>query len=308
MFTIGRNFHLIHMTDDFDALEAWYDDVFSVSRWVTKSYAPELKRVASLVGIGDLCIEPMSPCFEDEGWEKVPLGRFFKRWGPQWHSIAWYVDTAEGLTELRDGLEDVDVELLGLLGGRLEHSDEHAVEDRPIFTHPKDTVTQLEFMVAIPEIPDPRLHVSYRSTWWHDTHPLHIRKSSHFTLATRTLDRARQVYVDVIGGKVLHECENELLRSRSIFVAVGPYDIVELAEPLESGTPIADYVDANHHGLFSVSLQVEDLDDAARYLKSKGIEARSGDTETFLSDPATTQAVHWAFTTAAIPGDTRPDW
>ena len=43
------------------------------------------------------------------------------------------------------------------------------------------------------------------------------------------------MYVDVIGGTVLHEGENELLRTRSIFVAVGRDDVVELAEPLESG-------------------------------------------------------------------------
>ena len=155
---------------------------------------------------------------------------------------------------------------------------------------------------------DPRLHVSYRPTWWRDTHPLHIRKHSHFTLGTRDLDRARTMYVDVIGGTVLHEGQNDLLKTRSIFVAVGHDDVVELAEPLESATPIADYLDANHHGLFSVSLQVEDLATAARYLASKGIEARTEDSETFVSDPATTHGVHWAFTTAAIPNDARPAW
>jgi catechol 2,3-dioxygenase-like lactoylglutathione lyase family enzyme len=308
VFTLGRNFHVIHMSDDIAALDAWYDDVFSVNRWVTNSLSPELRRIASLVGIGNLCIEPMQPAFDLDGWETVPLGRFYRRWGRQWHSIAWYVDDVEGLTELRDRLEAADVELLGLLGGRLEH-DADAPEDRPIFTHPNSTLTQLEFMVPPTEFMfDPRLHVSYRATWWHDTHPLHIRKHSHFTLATRDLDHARKIYVDVIGGKVIHEGQNDLLKTRSIYVAVGHDDIVELAQPLESATPIADYVDTNHHGLFSVSLQVEDLGAATRYLTSKAIAARAQDSETFLSDPATTHGVHWAFTTAEIPHDTRPAW
>jgi hypothetical protein len=98
------------------------------------------------------------------------------------------------------------------------------------------------------------------------------------------------------------------LKTRSIFVAVGRDDVVELAEPLESGTPVADYLDVNHHGLFSVSLQVEDLAAATRYLTAKGIEARIEDSETFVSDPATTHGVHWGFTTAAIPRDSRPAW
>jgi extradiol dioxygenase family protein len=163
-------------------------------------------------------------------------------------------------------------------------------------------------MVPTEFIFDPRLHVSYRSTWWHDTHPLHIRKQSHFTLGTRDLDHARKIYVDVIGGTVLHEGQNDLLKTRSIFVAVGHDDVVELAQPLEAGTPIADYLDANHHGLFSVTLQVEDLGAAARYLRSKDIEARVESAATFISDPATSHGVHWAVTTAEIPNDARAPW
>ena len=67
MFTIGRNFHVIHMTDDMAALDAWYDDVFSVNRWITDNYNPDLHRFASLFGIGDLCIESMQPAFADDG-------------------------------------------------------------------------------------------------------------------------------------------------------------------------------------------------------------------------------------------------
>jgi catechol 2,3-dioxygenase-like lactoylglutathione lyase family enzyme len=307
VFTIGRNFHLIHMTDELATLDAWYDDVFSVNRWIANNYNPDLHRHASLVGIGDLCIEPMQPSFEDDGWNKGPIGRYFERSGTSWHSIAWYVDDVEGLTELRDALEGAGVELLALLGDKLEH-DPDAPEDRPIFTHPDSTVTQLEFMVPTPMLYDPRLHVSYRPTWWHDTHPLHIRKTSHLTLATRDLERARDLYVDVIGGRLLHEGESDLLRTRSAYVAVGRDDVVELAEPLEAGTPIAEYVDANHHGLFAVWLQVDDLAGATGYLASKKVGWSIEDATSFLSDPETTQGAHWGVTTAAIPGDTRPDW
>ena len=184
MFTVGRNFHVIHMTDDLAALDAWYVDVFGMQRYVIENYSPELHRHASLGVIGELCIEPMQPAFDDERWNRGPIGRYYERSGISWHSIAWYVDDVEGLTELRDGLEAADVELLALLGGKLEH-DADAPEDRPIFTHPNSTVTQLEFMVPHPNIPDVRPHPAFSPAWWHTTHPLHIRKTSHFTLATR---------------------------------------------------------------------------------------------------------------------------
>jgi catechol 2,3-dioxygenase-like lactoylglutathione lyase family enzyme len=307
MISIGRNFHVIHLTDDMATLDAWYDDVFAVNRWIADNYNPDLHRFASLVGIGGLCIEPMQPAFDDDGWNRGPIGRYYERSGTSWHSIAWYVDDVDGLTELRDGLEAAGVELLALLGGKLEH-DADAPEDRPIFTHPNSTVTQLEFMVPTPLLYDPRLHESYRATWWHDTHPLHIRKTSHFTLATRELERARDLYVDVIGGTLLHEGENDILHTRSAYVAVGRDDVVELAEPLDGGTPIADYVDAEHHGLFAVWLQVEDLAGATDHLETKKVAPCLEDGASFLSDPDTTHGVHWGVTTAAIPGDTRPDW
>ncbi len=307
MFTIGRTFHVIHMTDDLAALDAWYDDVFGIQWYVLENYSPELHRHASLGVIGQLCIEPMQPAFEDDRWNRGPIGRYYERSGVSWHSIAWYVDDVEGLTELRDELEKADVELLALLGGKLEHAAD-APEDRPIFTHPNSTVTQLEFMVPHPLIPDVRMHPAFTPAWWHATHPLHIRKTSHFTLATRDLEQARDLYVNVIGGVVLHEGENDLLRTRSAYVAIGRDDVVEVAEPLDGGTPIAEYVDANHHGLFAAWLQVEDLASATGYLTSKQITASLEDGANFLSDPATTKGVHWGVTTASIPGDTRPDW
>jgi hypothetical protein len=307
MFTIGRNFHAIHMTDDLEALDLWYDDVFGIQWYALHNYSPELHRHASLGVIGELCIEPMQPAFEDEGWNRGPIGRYYERSGISWHSIAWYVTDGEGLTELRDLLEAEDVELLGLLGGKLEH-DADEPEDRPIFTHPNSTVTQLEFMVAHPWIPDPRPHPAFSPTWWHTTHPLHIRKTSRFTLATRDLAAAKRMYVDVLHGTLLHEDDNDLLRTRSAYVAIGSDDVVELAEPVDSGTPLADYVERRHHGLFATWLEVEDLAGATAHLTAKQVAASLEDGASFLSDPATSHGVHWGVTTAAIPGDTRASW
>ena len=57
---IGKLFHIIHMTGDLPALEAWYDDVFSVRRgFLDHNYMPGEKRDASLVTLGDCVIEPL---------------------------------------------------------------------------------------------------------------------------------------------------------------------------------------------------------------------------------------------------------
>ena len=41
---IGRLFHIIHMTDDLAAIEAWYEDVFSPYPMMESSYAESLRR------------------------------------------------------------------------------------------------------------------------------------------------------------------------------------------------------------------------------------------------------------------------
>ena len=56
-FQIGKNFHIIHMTDDLRDLDTWYYDVFSVRRFMPESYMPAEKRDASLVILGELCVE-----------------------------------------------------------------------------------------------------------------------------------------------------------------------------------------------------------------------------------------------------------
>jgi len=93
---IGKLFHIIHMTGDLPALEDWYDDVFSVRRgFLDHNYMPGEKRDASLVVLGDCVIEPLAPAFRVDGWDTMPLGRFYQRFGNHWHSIAWYTDDAQ---------------------------------------------------------------------------------------------------------------------------------------------------------------------------------------------------------------------
>src|SRR5579862_7713837 len=74
-FRIGKNFHIIHMTDDVRELNLWYYDVFAVRQFMPEGYMAAEKRDASLVLIGELCVEPLAPAFRVPGWEDLPLGR-----------------------------------------------------------------------------------------------------------------------------------------------------------------------------------------------------------------------------------------
>ncbi len=60
MFKIGKLFHLTHVVNDLDAVDKWYDDVFSCKRFY-KGYEKLAGRDASLLVIGEVLMEPMTP-------------------------------------------------------------------------------------------------------------------------------------------------------------------------------------------------------------------------------------------------------
>jgi catechol 2,3-dioxygenase-like lactoylglutathione lyase family enzyme len=289
------------MSDDLYALDAWYDDVFSVVRFMNHQYSDVLKRDASLVLVGDLCIEPMVPAFRDDGWEDVAIGRFYKRFGTRWHSIAWYTPTPEDLAELYQHLRTSDVRIYSGTGAPSKDGPPPGA----FFTHPKDTYTQLEFMAPSSGLSDPRFHGSFDPGWWTRAHPLQITKSSHVTLAVRDSAEARDRYVEALGGTLLHEADMPLQASHSAFVAVGDL-VIELAQPLEASSAMAQDLESHNQNLYAVSFQVRDLDAAKSYLESKSIAFSLQDETTLVTDPATTHGAVFGFTTWDIPNDARP--
>jgi hypothetical protein len=192
MFTIDRNFHLIHMTDDVETLDAWYADVFGVFRFMNHSTSDDvLKRDASLVLIGDLCVELMAPSFTVEGWDEVAIGRFFNRFGKRWHSIAWYTPSPADIVALHHHLIANGVRVYS--GSGVPSPD--GPQPGGVFTHPGDTYTQLEFIAPEPRLDDPRFHGSFDPSWWATSHPLGIRGPSHVTLAVHDMAEAAARYV-----------------------------------------------------------------------------------------------------------------
>ena len=298
---IGKLFHIIHMTGDLPSLEAWYDDVFSVRRgFLDHHYMPGEKRDASLVVLGDCVIEPLAPAFRIEGWEVMPLGRFYKRFGNHWHSIAWYTDDAG---EIWQRCTDSNVRVY-VEGGVL--TDQRPPADSAIMTHPRDTITQLEFMRRDPDrLHDPRFLPDWDPNWWVNNHPLGLQWLAYTTVLTRDLDRARHVYTDVLGGTVLHESQSELTGTRNSYLRMGESTIVELAQPIGEGTIAAEDMTANGEIHHAAAFKVADLGQAEKYLASKGIKTVQRDDATLLTDPATTHGVPFRWTTWMVPGDPR---
>jgi catechol 2,3-dioxygenase-like lactoylglutathione lyase family enzyme len=292
------------MTDDLKELDAWYYDIFSVQRFMPDSYGAAEVRDASLVLIGDLCIETLAPAFRVEGWDAKPLGRFYRRLGKRFHSLAWYVD--EDMDDLFGRLRGAGIRCYGTGGVRLEGGD----PPRTLFTHPRDTWTQLEFVAGSigGTMRDPRYRPEWNPAWWADRHPLRIQNFSHTTISTRDLARALEFYVGVLQGRLIHEGEVACNQSSSAFVLVGDDLMIELAQPADEASPVALDMQRYHESIYSVTYKVHDVAQAEEYLNRKGVKFSTNDGVTLVTDPATTQGCVMAFTGESVPGDPRPDW
>jgi catechol 2,3-dioxygenase-like lactoylglutathione lyase family enzyme len=266
------------------------------------SYMEAEKRDASLILIGDLCVEPMAPAFHVEGWDNMPIGRFFNRFGQRFHSIAWYVD--EGMQDLYARIHAAGVRTY-TTGGQPVTGDE---APRTLFTHPRDTCTQLEFVPGDigDSVRDPRFRPGWTPLWWAERHPLGIQRYSHVTVTTRDLAKAKEMYVGVLAGTLLHEGDGSPGAS-SAFVLLGD-TVVELAAPVDTSSAIGRHLERWHEGIYSITYQVANLEEAESYLDRKGVKMSHRDEHTMTTDPATSQGCVLGFTTRAIPGDRRPAW
>ncbi len=90
---IREFFHLIHIVDDEDEVDAFYDRLFAPERFRAKHFLDSEKRWASLSMVSDLMLEVIEPSAEEADLG-MPLSRFRTRFGQHFHSLAWYVDPA----------------------------------------------------------------------------------------------------------------------------------------------------------------------------------------------------------------------
>jgi catechol 2,3-dioxygenase-like lactoylglutathione lyase family enzyme len=279
MFTIGKAFHLLHVVNDLDAVDGWYDDVFAVRRFVRNSMKAAMRK-ASLVLIADFVMEPAQPLRHMQGWEKSALGRFSSRYGQHFHSLAWYVDD---LAETCARLTERKIRLFDMVGNAVTAP---SPRDGAVWTHPQDTHAAFEFAAVPKFFIDPRLQPGWSIDYARDHHPLGIERASHVTVLFRDLNEASAVYQDALGGTLIHEDEVPG-RKRSRYYAVGADTIIEAVQPLSSTSP--EGLDLAHagEGIYSVTFKTRNLQRAAAHLLAKGQRyAEDGDALVLDSDQA----------------------
>ena len=294
MFKIGKLFHLTHVVDDLEAVDAWYDDVFSVTRFYN-GYEELAGRNASLIAIGDVIMEPMMPA-RVENLRNPSVKRFHDRFGQHFHSIAWYVDDVAAISAR---LDTAGLRLFNLVGKEVQPPYNTAA----IWTHPRQTQGQLEFALSGDYIADPRLEPGWSSAPWR-RHPLGIQRASHIGVVVRDLSAAKRLYCDILGGSLLHEERSEG-RKQSAFVAVGEDTVVELTQPLSATSPEGRELEQNGEGIYSLIFKTADLGQAQDFLRDKQLQPEPAGADTIILGPAQAFGMVVGFTQRSLPNDPR---
>ena len=178
----------------------------------------------------------------------------------------------------------------------------------PIFTHPKDTIAQLQFMkrrtLRLPDDyhrpgdVDPRFLPGWSPTWWATNHGLTLERLAYVTIITSDLERAKAIFLEALDGTVVGEGESELTATHDLYVAIGKQVVVQLSQPLRPDSLAARDQQKNGDTIHAVCFKVRDLAAAEQHLKEKHIDIVDRDDQTIITDPSTTFHVPYRFTTA----------
>jgi hypothetical protein len=134
---------------------------------------------------------------------------------------------------------------------------------------------------------------------------LGVEICARHTVVTTQPERLLSLWLDVLGGQIVHEGQNELINASSTYVSLGD-GVFECAvrrpgRPMISGFTNPEPYDTYH----SMTFKVRDLERAERHLTSQGIRIALRDDTSIVTDPSTSFGVPWGFTTLLTPGDQR---
>lgn len=263
---IGQMVHVVHMSDDAQRLREFYEDVLGGVVFMGTDgpdYLPVEDRYATLIMIGDLCVETMAPQLPPD--PAKPVARFYTKFGRHLHSVGYRVDDLPGLA---DRLIERGIYIGRPGGGRLTEADD---DTSYFFPSPRDTGGLLVELTRHDMPGDPRdqgMWSSMSRLWEH--HPMTISRFEHVTLAVRDLESAVKTYVDILQAETVATGVDDDLGARYQTVQLGDC-LLQIAEPAGAGTDLARHVERWGNMIYSLRFRVLDLDRAVAWLNGHDV-------------------------------------
>jgi hypothetical protein len=298
-YGIGLMVHAIHMTDDVKQLNDFYRDVFGGVVFMgadEPNYLPPEDRWASLIMVGDLCVETMAPNMPVDPTK--PVGKFYSKFGRHWHSVGYRVDDLAGLG---NDMIDRGIYIGRPGGGKVERM---APDVGYFYPSPRDMFGLMAEMCTMDMPNDPRLLDTWseRERSWEHEHPLTIRRVANVMLGVKDLDAAVDSYVNRVQAVPLHSGVDDAVRARYQLVQLGD-SLLKLVEPLDGESDLGQHVARYGNMIYAVTFRVADLDSAESWLTKKKIRTTRPTATVLAADPADTWGAPYFFTTESVPND-----
>jgi 4-hydroxyphenylpyruvate dioxygenase-like putative hemolysin len=286
MLKVDKMLHVMHAIET-DArrreVEKFYLDVFAAQTYYDARPVQGLERDETLNLIGKTTIIPMAPV--DEVSE---VGQVIRSHANRFMGIALKVKDIHQA--------DAHMKSRGI----------HPTYFDPIyydvffFTSPKETCgIAYEFcQVEMPN--DLRLRPEWSPDWWRDHHPLGIEKLYSVATATDDLEKAKTFYREVFEFESLGERDVESEGARCAAFGVGDFAL-EVMQPVNTGTPLADFVASHGGGVYSLNFKVKSVPNAAEYLKSKSLRLLGDLNRRFSIDPRDSFGGRFTFLSKDLP-------
>ncbi|KAF9886967.1 hypothetical protein FE257_010708 [Aspergillus nanangensis] len=137
---------------------------------------------------------------------------------------------------------------------------------------------------------------------------LGIQFCAYHTVLTEQLDRALGLYVDVLGGRIIHRARNDVRRVNSTYVLLADA-VYELSSPLpENSYANVEFKGRRHHAqdvYHALTFKVTDLAKVKAHFQAKGLRILAESESLVVLHPEDGLGIPWGFTSALIPGDDR---
>jgi catechol 2,3-dioxygenase-like lactoylglutathione lyase family enzyme len=274
MFAPEKLLHVVQGAKDYPsrrALEAMLLEVFGAQTYYEARPVEGLDRDETLNLIGELCLIAQNGLNLDTEWNRIRAsyaGRF-----AQMAIKVPDVESTEAHFRER-GLNPICV-----------HPQFKKVF---LMTDPNETLN-IRFEFCARDMPnDLRLRTDWSTAWWRDSHPLRIEKLNSVVTATDSLSTASAFYTQVFGLRQFGTRDLSDVGARAACFAMGskaPF-VIEVWEPTQAGTPLAECVERFGGGIYAISFKVESLPAAAAHLRSKGLRLLGDPERRVIIDPS----------------------
>jgi methylmalonyl-CoA/ethylmalonyl-CoA epimerase len=97
-----------------------------------------------------------------------------------------------------------------------------------------------------------------------------VKRIDHIGIAVKGIEQAGKFYTDILGLEIENIEHVSDQRVNVAFVPVADSE-VELLESTDSDGPIAKYLSSRGEGVQHIAFRVEDIEEALRELKEKGV-------------------------------------